>query len=132
MRLYYILLQGEEAYRNCQAVCELLNHLSSIEFHKVSSPVASKLPPANSLIHGEYAVHSLIRSLLISESEQENAVFHFLFPPKVNLTAELMELWLSGRKFCADQILCFRTQTDSSVENIRLLGSVITLCLASV
>lgn len=69
LRLYYILLQGEEAYRNRQAVCELLNHLSSIEFHKVASPVASKLPPANSLIRGEYAVHSVIRSLLISESE---------------------------------------------------------------
>ena len=50
LRLYYILLQGEETYRNRQAVCELLNHLSSVEFHKIAPPVASKLPSVNSLI----------------------------------------------------------------------------------
>lgn len=132
LRLYYILLQGEESYRNRQAVCELLNHLSSVEFHKIAPPVASKLPSVNSLIRGEYAVHSVIRSLLISESEQEKAEFHLLLPSKLNLTIELMELWLSGREFYVDQILCFYTQKDASVENIRLLGSVIPLCMASV
>ena len=132
LRLYYILLQGEETYRNRQAVCELLNHLSSVEFYKIAPPVASKLPSVNSMIRGEYAVHSVIRSLLISESEQEKAEFHFLLPSKLNLTTELMELWLSGREFYVDQILCFYTQKDASVENIRLLGSVIPLCMASI
>ena len=59
LRLYYILLQGEETYRNRQAVCELLNHLSSVEFYKIAPPVASKLPSVNIttiIIRGSYNV----------------------------------------------------------------------------
>ena len=32
-RLYYILLQGEDNFRIREAVCDLLNYLSTLQFH---------------------------------------------------------------------------------------------------
>ena len=55
-RLYDFLLQGEESYENRQAVCSLLNALSSIRFSMLPPPQVDSIELANRLIKGEYAV----------------------------------------------------------------------------
>lgn len=132
-RLYDILLQGEEVYENRQAVSQLLNNLSEIRFSMAAPPEVPALQLTDRLIKGEYAVHSAIRSVLIYEaSHNRDLEINMLLPEKLDLTMELMELWLDNRVFCVNQLLCFHTANPSSArKNIEMLGTVIPLCLAS-
>ena len=131
-RLYYILLQGEENYRNRQAVCELLNHLSTIHFQPVPCPEMTELTLTDSLLKGEYAIRSAIRAVLNFESTRhESCEFNLFLPSRLDLTMELMELWLAGRTFEVNQLLCFHSGNDSAIENLQLLRAVIPLCLSS-
>lgn len=136
-RLYDIQLQGEEAYENRQAVCKLLNTLSTIDFKMPAPPEVSAFPETDQFVRGEYAIHSLIRSILIYESSHTpNAEFQLFLPQKLNLTMELMELWLNNRDFSVNELLYFQTSNkaksaSANPEDLQKLGSVIPLCLAS-
>lgn len=131
-RLYDILLQGEENYRNRQAICTLLNHLSSLRF-QMPVPPSEACPTGEDLIKGEYAVRSAIRSVLIYEATHTpEAEFQCFLPPKLNLTTELMQLWLNGYAFSVQQLLSFQsTNGGDSVQNLALLQQILPLCLAS-
>lgn len=48
-RLYDILLQGEESYENRQAVCSLLNALSSIRFSMLPPPQVDSIELGNKM-----------------------------------------------------------------------------------
>lgn len=50
---------------------------------------------------------------------------------KLDLTMELMELWLAQRDYSVDALLNFCSERTSGVKNVQLLRSVIPLCLAS-
>lgn len=136
-RLYDIQLQGEEAYENRQSVCDFLNSLSTIDFKMPTPPKVSTFPDSDQFIRGEYAIHSLIRSILIYESSHNpNAQFQLFLPPRLNLTMELMELWLNNRTFSVNELLYFQASyharpSVASHEDIKRLGAVIPLCLAS-
>ena len=52
-------------------------------------------------------------------------------PEKLDLTMELMELWLAQCDYSVDALLCFYSNHTSGSKNIQLLRSVIPLCLAS-
>lgn len=131
-RLYDILLQGEESYENRQAVCSLLNALSSIRFSMLPPPQVDSIELANRLIKGEYAVRNAIRNVLIYEATHtDKANFSMYVPEKLDLTMELMELWLAQCDYSVDALLCFYSNHTSGSKNIQLLRSVIPLCLAS-
>lgn len=131
-RLYDILLQGEEAYQNRQAVCDLLNDLSAIRFSATFPPEVSEIHLTDRLIKGEFAVRSAIRAVLIYEvSHTDQAEFCMFLPQRLDLTMELMELWLDKRHFCVNELLCFKSGKAKAAENLQLLKSVIPLCLAS-
>nr|WP_295308506.1 hypothetical protein [uncultured Blautia sp.] len=136
-RLYDIQLQGEEAYQNRQTICDFLNTLSAIDFKMPAPPEVTSIPEKDQMIRGEYAIHSLIRSILIYESAHiSNAEFYLFLPPRLNLTMELMELWLNNRDFSVTELLYLQTthksQNDSNNrKDLQKLGSVIPLCLAS-
>ena len=49
-RLHDILLQGEEAYENRQAVCTLINTLAAVDFSMFPPPKVNTLPLTDSLI----------------------------------------------------------------------------------
>lgn len=132
-RLYYILLQGEENYRNRQAVCDLLNHLSTLPYQ--SSATALNVPQRTvdeTVLKGEYAIRSAIHTLLFQESSSsKNCEFNFFLPVNLDLTMELMELWLSGQQFAVNQLLQFHSSTDAVIDNLQFLRAVIPLSLAS-
>ncbi|MEI3240455.1 MAG: hypothetical protein V8S32_10750 [Lachnospiraceae bacterium] len=132
-RLYDILLQGEETYENRQAVCRLLNDLASIRFTMSPPPeIPEGQRKLNRLIKGEYAVRSAIRSTLIAEaSRSEDSEFDLFLPPHLDLTTELMELWLDNRKLQVKELLFFSSGKNSASRNLQLLRTVIPLCLAS-
>lgn len=131
-RLYDILLQGEETYENRQAVGDLLNALSSIRFSMLPPPQVEHIDLTDRLLKGEYAVRNAIRTVLIYEATHNNkASFSIFLPEKLDLTMELMELWLAQKEFTVDALLCFHAEHDSVVKNLQLLRSVIPLCLAS-
>lgn len=132
-RLYDLHLQGEEAYENRQAVCDFLNNLSAIRFVMPPPPEVGAIPMVNQLIRGEYAVHSAIRSVLIYETAHvPKAEFMLFVPDRLDITMELMELWLNGRSFHVTELLSLRAmQSESRRQNLKKLGSVIPLCLAS-
>ena len=105
-RLYDILLQGEESYENRQAVCSLLNALSSIRFSMLPPPQVDSIELANRLIKGEYAVRNAIRNVLIYEATHtDKANFSMYVPEKLDLTMELMELWLAQCDYSVDALL---------------------------
>ena len=136
-RLYDIQLQGEEAYKNRQSVCDFFNTLSAIDFKMPNPPEVSFCPETDQMIRGEYAIHSLIRSILIYESTHiPNAEFQLFLPPKLNLTMEFMELWLNGRTFSVNELLYLQAENKcnsnfNSTNALQKLESVIPLCLAS-
>ena len=131
-RLYNILLQGEESYRSCQAVCSLLNHLSTVHFQMAPPPTVPNLSGLDGLIKGEYAVRSAIRSVLLYEvSHTEEAEFQFFLPHALDLTMELMELWLNDYRFSVSQLLCFQNAGSDASANIGVLKQIVPLCLAS-
>lgn len=136
-RLHDILLQGEEAYENRQAVCTLINTLAAVDFSMFPPPKVNTLPLTDSLISGEYAVHSLIRSALIYEvSHHRDPKIQMYLPEKLDLTMEFMELWLNQYPFSVDEILCiYHADSISSPDpvrrNLKKLESVIPMCLAS-
>ena len=69
-------------------------------------PEVNTLPLTDSLISGEYAVHSLIRSALIYEvSHHRDPKIQMYLPEKLDLTMEFMELWLNQYPFSVDEIL---------------------------
>lgn len=116
-RLYDILLQGEETYENRQAVCRLLNDLASIRFTMSPPPeIPEGQRKLNRLIKGEYAVRSAIRSTLIAEaSRSEDSEFDLFLPPRLDLTTELMELWLDNRKLQVKELLFFSSGKNSEI-----------------
>ena len=136
-RLHDISLQGEDAYENRQAVCDLLNTLSSVNFSMFPSPEVNALPLTDSLINGEYAVRSAIRSVLIYEvSHHTDVEIQMFLPEKLDLTMEFMELWLNDHHFSVSELLYLHRANNTlspnpARKNLRKLGSVIPLCLAS-
>ncbi len=133
LRLYYILLQGEENFRNREAVCDLLNYLSTLQFSFTSPTLKTgSLHLEDTLLRGEYAIRSAIHTLLLNEcSIHENCEFNFFLPVKLDITMELMDLWLSGRNFTVNQLLCFHSGENAAIENLQFLRAVIPLSLAS-
>ena len=132
LRLYDILLQGEEAFENRQTVCRLLNDLSSIRFSMLPPPQVDSITLKKKLLKGEYAVRNAIRNVLIYETTHtDKATFSMYIPEKLDLTMELMELWLAQRDYSVDALLNFCSERTSGVKNVQLLRSVIPLCLAS-
>ena len=134
LELYNIRLQGEETYENRQAICSLLNDLSSISFSMTSTPPilnASHIL-SKSFYNGTFAIHNIILNAINYESANcVEAHFSFHIPDKLDLTRELMELWLNQRTFTVDTLINFRTGSPGNVKNIQRLESVIPLCLAS-
>lgn len=132
-RLYDIHLQGEEAYENRQAVCELLNTLSSLSLIMPPPPEVGSISMTGQLIRGEHAVHSAIRSVLIYETSHiTDPEFLLFIPDKLNITMELMELWLNERHFQVTELLSLRSVRNvTNRQNLEKLSSVIPLCLAS-
>ena len=99
-RLHDISLQGEDAYENRQAVCDFLNTLASVDFSMFPPPKVNSLPLTDSLINGEYAVRSIIRSVLIYEvSHHTDVEIQMFLPEKLDLTIEFMELLLNENHF---------------------------------
>ena len=66
-RLYDIQLQGEEQYANRQAVCQLLNDLSSLRFDSIKLPAITELSFDEHLLHGEYRIRNVLKSILTYE-----------------------------------------------------------------
>lgn len=136
-RLHDINLQGEDAYENRQAICDFFNTLASIDFSMFPSPEVNVLPLTDSLINGEYAVRSVIRSVLIYEvSHHTDVEIQMFLPEKLDLTMEFMELWLNGKQFSVNELLYLHRVSSTlspnpARRNLRKLGSVIPLCLAS-
>lgn len=131
-RLYNSHFQGEEVYANRQAVCQLLNDLSALRFDPVKLSVVPELSFDEHLLHGEYRIRTVLKSVLTYElTHCEKPVFDLFLPAKLDFTAELMELWLSVPPFQIRQLLSFRSEPSLAVENLQLLRSVIPLCLAS-
>ena len=136
-RLHDINLQGEDAYENRQAVSDFLNVLASVNFSMFPPPEANKLPLTTSMINGEYAVHSMIRSVLIYEvSHHKELEIQMFLPEKLDLTMEFMELWLNNHKFSVSELLRLyhfsnTLSSDPVRKNLKKLESVIPLCLAS-
>ena len=131
-RLYYILLQGEDNFRNREAVCDLLNYLSTLQFHSTPVLKMTNVNLEDTLLRGEYAIRSAIHTLLLDECcRQDNCEFNFFLPVKLDITMELMDLWLSGRTFTVNQLLCFHSGENTVIENLQFLRAVIPLSLAS-
>lgn len=135
-RLYDLELLGEERYENRKAVCDLLNNLSSLSFTMPPLPEVSSIPEIPQLIHGEYTIHSLIRSIMIYETEHnEDPQFQMFIPEKLNITMELMELWLNDRHFHVTELLHLQSMHSHTDEykrkNLKKLASIIPLCLVS-
>ena len=131
-RLYYILLQGEDNFRIREAVCDLLNYLSTLQFHSTPVLKMTNVNLEDTLLRGEYAIRSAIHTLLLDECcRQANCEFNFFLPVKLDITMELMDLWLSGRTFTVNQLLCFHSGENTVIENLQFLRAVIPLSLAS-
>lgn len=135
-RLHDISLQGEDAYENRQAVCDFLNTLASVDFSMFPPPKVNSLPLTDSLINGEYAVRSIIRSVLIYEvSHHTDVEIQMFLPEKLDLTMEFMELWLNENHFSVSELLYLHRVSTLSPNparrNLKKLGSIIPLCLAS-
>lgn len=136
-RLHDISLQGEDAYENRQAVCDFLNTLASVDFSMFPPPKVNSLPLTDSLINGEYAVRSIIRSVLIYEvSHHTDVEIQMFLPEKLDLTMEFMELWLNENHFSVSELLYLRRVSSTlspnpARRNLKKLGSIIPLCLAS-
>ncbi len=131
---YEMLLQGEDAWRNQQAICDLFNHLAQVRFVPTASSVQLPPPPsAATMVEGEYAVRGVIRSVLVWETRQEeDATFRMFLPAGLDLSQELLELWVGGARFHVEELLCSPVVTgDDCSRDIRLLRRVIPLCLAS-
>ena len=77
-RLYYILLQGEDNFRIREAVCDLLNYLSTLQFHSTPVLKMTNVNLEDTLLRGEYAIRSAIHTLLLDECcRQDNCEFNF-------------------------------------------------------
>ena len=69
-------------------------------------PKVNSLPLTDSLINGEYAVRSIIRSVLIYEvSHHTDVEIQMFLPEKLDLTMEFMELWLNENHFSVSELL---------------------------
>ena len=127
-RLHDISLQGEDAYENRQAVCDFLNTLASVDFSMFPPPKVNSLPLTDSLINGEYAVRSIIRSVLIYEvSHHTDVEIQMFLPEKLDLTMEFMELWLNENHFSVSELLYLHRVSTLSPNparrNLKKLGS---------
>ncbi|MCD8189952.1 MAG: helix-turn-helix domain-containing protein [Clostridiales bacterium] len=133
-QFYEMLLQGEDAWRNQQAICDLFNHLADVRFAPSVSSVQLPPPPAAAtLVEGEYAVRSVIRSVLAWETSQgEDVSIQMFLPAGLDLSQELLELWVAGATFRVEELLCSPVVTGSDCSrDIRLLERIIPLCLVS-
>ena len=100
----------------------------------VPPPIVPEIKVNDQLIKGEYAVRSAIRSILIYETTHiTEGEFYLYCPSALDLTSELMELWLDGREFSVSQLFCLSDEGKESfeIQNLLLLQSIIPLCLAS-
>ncbi|MCD8382706.1 MAG: hypothetical protein LUC30_07315 [Clostridiales bacterium] len=138
-RLYDMLLQGEDHWRNRTAVCEMLNHLSAIQFlpevteTEMIGASARALPLAYDykLIEGEYSVQSALYSVLSWELEQApDAHFQMFLPFGMDFASIFMHFWRSGAQFTADQLFCFPSGANTNcTQSIKILQQIIPLCL---
>ncbi|MCD8050357.1 MAG: hypothetical protein LUE89_01590 [Clostridiales bacterium] len=130
---YEMFLQGEDAWRNQQAICDLFNHLTEMRF----TPAAVAQPPAPpsgaTLVDGEFAVRTAIRSVLTWEVSQGADVTIRMFLPRgLDLSQDLLELWMTGAQFHVEELFCSPVVTGNDCsQDIPLLERVIPLCLVS-
>ncbi|MCC8138626.1 MAG: hypothetical protein LIO76_11350 [Clostridiales bacterium] len=138
-RLYDMLLQGEDVWRNRSAVSELLNHLSSVYFPSDSSVPQADVFPAvfpsgsvkNGLYEGEFSVLNALTRLLSREVSQGSEVcFQLFLPFGADISSLLIQLWKNGAHFCVDQLFCFPTAADNDCsKSVGMLQQIIPLCL---
>lgn len=137
-RLYDMLLQGEDHWRNRTAVCEMLNHLSATQFLPVSSEprigvLDRDIPSAYDykLVKGEYSVQSTLYTILSWELEQTpDAHFQMFLPFGMDFASIFMRLWHGGARFTTEQLFCFPSGADSDcTQSVKILQQIIPLCL---
>lgn len=131
---YEMMLQGEDAWRNRQAICDLLNHLADVQLTP-NLPSVQLPPPTQkaTLIEGEYAVRGTIRSILAWETGQgEDVTLRMFLPAGLDLSQELLELWMERTQFHVEELFCTPAVTGADcAQDIQLLGRIIPLCLVS-
>ncbi|MCD7830575.1 MAG: hypothetical protein LUG58_09100 [Clostridiales bacterium] len=131
---YEMMLQGEDAWRNRQAICDLLNHLADVQLTP-NLPSVQLPPPTQkaTLIEGEYAVRGAIRSILAWETGQgEDVTLRMFLPAGLDLSQELLELWMDGARLHVEELFCTPVVTGADcAQDIQLLGRIIPLCLVS-
>ncbi|MCD7837555.1 MAG: hypothetical protein LUG65_01410 [Clostridiales bacterium] len=131
---YEMILQGEDAWCNQQAIREMLNHLSGVRFAPSPSSVQPERPSRTaSLVEGEYAVRSVIRSVLAWETSQdEDVTIQMFLPSELDLSQELVQLWMAGSRFRVEDLLCTPASSGADCsQDIHLLERIIPLCLGS-
>lgn len=130
--LYDLSLQGQEAYQNRQAMRDLLNSLSSVNFHMPPLPQISDSPVPDGFVRGEYAVGSTIRAALFSSVTNSDSpeIFAYL-PRKMDLTESLMRFWINGKTFSYTELLYMKAGDEHAAENLSLLKRIIPLSLIS-
>lgn len=125
-------LLDDDIFEKRQATAELLNDLASVHFFRTTPPNVEHLEFSHKLIKGEYAIKNAIRTVLNYEATHTvGAHFSMFLPEKLDLTQEFIELWMSDIEFTADSLVCFHTDKNGDFKNLKLLRSVIPLCLAS-
>ncbi|MCD8147578.1 MAG: helix-turn-helix domain-containing protein [Clostridiales bacterium] len=131
---YEMLLQGEDAWSNQQAICDLFNHLADVRFAPSAAAVQPERPFDNAtLVEGEYAVRGAILSILAWETSQgEDITIQMFLPSGLNISQELLELWMTGAQFHVDELFCSPVVTGNNCSrDIHLLERIIPLCLVS-
>lgn len=137
-RLYDMLLQGEDHWRNRTAVCDMLNRLATIHFlPEATEPQIDAstraLPPTYDykLVEGEYSVQSAIYSILSWELGQaSDAHFQMFLPFNMDFASIFMRLWRGGARFSTEQLFYFPSGTDTDcTQSIKILQQIIPLCL---
>ncbi|MCD7843984.1 MAG: helix-turn-helix domain-containing protein [Clostridiales bacterium] len=131
---YEMFLQGEDAWKNQQAICDLFNHLADVRFTPSSVAVQLVRPSENaSMVEGEYAVRSVIRSVLAWETSQgEDVTIRMFLPTGLNLSQELMELWMTGAQFHVEELFCSPVVAGNDCSrDIHMLERIIPLSLVS-
>ncbi len=131
---YEMVVQGEDAWRNQQAIRDLFNHLAQVRFAPTASSVQLPPPPdSDTLIEGEFAVRSIIRSVLAWETSQgEDVTLRMFLPVGLDLSQELLELWMDGTQFHVEELFCTSIVSGADCsQDIPLLGRIIPLCPVS-
>ncbi|MCD8007799.1 MAG: helix-turn-helix domain-containing protein [Clostridiales bacterium] len=130
---YEMLLQGDDAGRNQQALCDLLNPLAEVRFTPAAAVQPPSPPDKAALVEGEFAVRSTIRSVLAWETGQgEDVTIQMFLPNGLDLSQELLELWMAGKQFHVEELFCSTVVSgDDCSRDIPMLERIIPLCRGS-